>query len=74
MFFESIADIDKFVLESGFSIFLLPKNSNINIASSFDVYPDEKDKIGIEKIREIREQLSPNKQKICLSWFMMQTK
>ena len=56
MFFESIADIDKFVLESGFSIFLLPKNSNINIASSFDVFPDEKDKIGIEKIRELREQ------------------
>lgn len=56
MFFESIADIDKFVLESGFSIFLLPKKSNININSSFDVFPDEKDKIGIEKIRELREQ------------------
>ncbi|MBP5205008.1 hypothetical protein J6Z37_01770 [Candidatus Saccharibacteria bacterium] len=55
MFFDDVSAIEKLSKDNGFSIFLIPEDFTPAIENTFIVSPDEKSKIGIEKIREISE-------------------
>ncbi len=59
MFFDSLSDIEKLAKNTGFSIFVLPKNSKLPLDTSdknhLVIFPEDNNQIGIEKIREIIE-------------------
>ncbi len=61
MFFENPNGIEPLSDKASFSIFLLPKTKEPDIKSEILVEPDEKNKIGIEKIRDVISQCT-NKQ------------
>lgn len=59
MFFDTINDVEKLAENTGFSIFVLPKNTKPIIAESdknhLVIYPEDNNQISIETIRKIIE-------------------
>ncbi len=58
MFFDDIEKTNQIIRKENFSIFLLPKCKKINYPATYNIFPDEKNKIGIEEIRNLRDELA----------------
>ncbi|MBQ3325951.1 hypothetical protein IJG79_02280 [Candidatus Saccharibacteria bacterium] len=52
MFFTDTNRINEYIKNSGFSIFVLPNIELINLPETLSIHPDDKDKIGIDAVRD----------------------
>jgi len=55
MFFEQLSEISNIATKSGCSIFVVPKNTEVEIRSAWLLRPETKTKITIEQVREVLE-------------------
>lgn len=55
MFFEQLSEISNIATKSGCSIFVVPKNTEVEIRNAWLLRPETKTKITIEQVREVLE-------------------
>lgn len=69
MFFNSLEQIPEIAKKTGFSIFVIPKNSIVNFKNALNLNPDEKTKkISVDSVREY---ISKTTTKQTSDWFFV---